>query len=76
MQAFGLYILKGCLAVQNICLNYTSLLISAIFCYGKIDNGWLAEGEDRNRLKEWLTNIVTIVKGCYKCGCYNVLVPE
>ena len=64
MQDFDLYVIKGCLAMENICIYYTrktqahvvhSLLISEFFRKNKIDNGWLAEGEDPKKMKESLT---------------------
>ena len=59
----SLYVIKSCLAKQNVNLNYTrgtgvhSVPISAIFCKSQIDSGSLAEGEDPKKLEESLNKI-------------------
>ena len=40
-----------------------SLPISVIFCKAKTDDGWLTEGKDPYKQKEYVINIITIVKG-------------
>ena len=73
MQDFGFYVIKGRLAMQSMDsflhevtdARGTFITHFSNFCKNKFDNGWLAETEDPKKLKESLTNIVTIVNRCY-----------